>query len=116
LKSTVVASLRALKDYPEVQFDVQEFQGGVMATFAQKQPESPDEGVSEGVNVGVNVGVSGLLAYVQANPGQRAGEMAVIPAQAGIHPHSLLKPQPSHLLERTQEPAKERRQPVGYKL
>jgi ATP-dependent DNA helicase RecG len=30
-----------------------------------------------GVNVGVNVGVNGLLAYIQANPGQRAGEMAV---------------------------------------
>ena len=32
----------ALKDYPEVRFDVQEFQGGVMATFARKsnQPES----------------------------------------------------------------------------
>ena len=27
--------------------------------------------------VGVNVGVNGLLAYIQANPGQRAGEMAV---------------------------------------
>ena len=30
-----------------------------------------------GVNVGVNVGVNGLLAYIQANPGQRAGDMAV---------------------------------------
>jgi len=30
-----------------------------------------------GVNVGVNVGANGLLAYIQANPGQRAGEMAV---------------------------------------
>lgn len=29
----------ALKDYPEVQFDIQEFQGGVMATFTLKQPE-----------------------------------------------------------------------------
>lgn len=29
------------------------------------------------VNVGVNVGVNGLLTYIQANPGQRAGEMAV---------------------------------------
>jgi ATP-dependent DNA helicase RecG len=28
-------------------------------------------------NVGVNVGVNGLLAHIQANPGQRAGEMAV---------------------------------------
>lgn len=30
---------RALKDYPEVQFDVQEFQGGVMATFTLTKPE-----------------------------------------------------------------------------
>ena len=67
---------RALQDYPEVQFDVQEFQGGVMATFAQKQPESPDEGVNVGANVGANVGVNSLLAYIQANPGLRAGEMA----------------------------------------
>lgn len=72
---------RALQDYPEVQFDVREFQGGVMATFAQKKPVPPNEGASEevnvGVDVGVDVGVNGLLAYIQANPGQRAGEMAV---------------------------------------
>jgi ATP-dependent DNA helicase RecG len=34
-------------------------------------------GANVGANVGVNVGVNGLLAYIQANPGQRAGEMAV---------------------------------------
>ena len=28
------------------------------------------------VNVGVNVGVNGLFAYIQNNPGQRAGDMA----------------------------------------
>ena len=28
-----------LKDYPEVEFDIKEFQGGVMATFTLKQPE-----------------------------------------------------------------------------
>ncbi len=30
-----------------------------------------------GANVGTNVGTNGLFAYIQANPGQRAGEMAV---------------------------------------
>lgn len=58
---------KALRDYPEIEFEVKEFAGGVMATFAQR----------EGLNVGVNVGVNGLLAYVESHPGQRAGEMAV---------------------------------------
>ncbi|MDP3512428.1 MAG: ATP-binding protein [Sulfuritalea sp.] len=31
----------ALKDYPEVDFDVKEFQGGVMATFTLSRPASP---------------------------------------------------------------------------
>ena len=72
---------RALQDYPEVQFDVREFQGGVMATFAQMHPMSPDEGVSEGVdggiNGGANGGANGLLSYIQAHPGQRSNEMVV---------------------------------------
>ncbi|MHB1245449.1 MAG: RNA-binding domain-containing protein [Sulfuriferula sp.] len=58
---------RALRDYPEIEFEIKEFAGGVMATFAQR----------EGLNVGVNVGVNELLAYVESHPGQRAGEMAV---------------------------------------
>jgi ATP-dependent DNA helicase RecG len=41
---------QALQDYPEVSFNIKELQGGVMATFAQMLPVSPDEGVSEGVN------------------------------------------------------------------
>jgi ATP-dependent DNA helicase RecG len=45
--------------------------GSVLMTF--KLPEQ-----SRGVNVGVNVGVNALFAYIQANPGQRAGEMAVL--------------------------------------
>jgi ATP-dependent DNA helicase RecG len=72
---------RALKDYPEVQFDVQEFQGGVMATFTLKQPELPDEGASGGASGGVSGGASGgasaLLTYIQAHPGQRSSEMVV---------------------------------------
>ena len=31
---------------PEIDFEIKEFAGGVMATFAQKQPASPREGVS----------------------------------------------------------------------
>ncbi len=58
---------KALRDYPEIEFEIKEFAGGVMATFAQR----------EGLNVGVNVGVNELLAYVESHPGQRAGEMAV---------------------------------------
>ena len=58
---------KALRDSPEIEFEIKEFAGGVMATFAQR----------EGLNVGVNVGVNELLAYVESHPGQRAGEMAV---------------------------------------
>jgi ATP-dependent DNA helicase RecG len=58
---------KALQDYPEIDFEIKEFAGGMMVTFAQR----------EGVNVGVNVGVNGLLSYVRSHPGQRAGEMAV---------------------------------------
>ncbi|WP_076790885.1 ATP-binding protein [Chlorobium sp. KB01] len=43
--------------------------GSVVMTF--KLPEQ-----RSGVNVGVNVGVNALFAYIQANPGHRAGEMA----------------------------------------
>ncbi len=64
---------KALRDYPEIEFEIKEFAGGVMATFAQKQPAAPHVGVS----VGVSVGVNSLLAYVESHPGQRAGEMAV---------------------------------------
>ena len=43
--------------------------GNVVMTF--KLPEQRG-----GVNEGVNVGVTALFAYIQANPGHRAGEMA----------------------------------------
>ena len=39
---------QALQNYPEIDFEIKEFAGGVMVTFAQKQPESPPEGVSGG--------------------------------------------------------------------
>lgn len=60
---------KALRDYPEIEFEIKEFAGGVMAAFAQKQPAAPHVGLSGGVN--------SLLAYVESHPGQRAGEMAV---------------------------------------
>ena len=76
---------KALQDYPEVQFDIAEKFGGVMATFSLQPQPSPeaspvgiDEGVSEGVNVGVNVGVNPLLQYIKDKPGQRAGEMSIV--------------------------------------
>lgn len=68
---------QALKNYPEVQFDVKEFQGGVMATFTQTQGAS-NGGVSGGVSGGVNGGVNALLAYIQVNPGKRANELAEV--------------------------------------
>jgi len=54
---------KALRDYSEIEFEIKEFAGGVMATFAQRK--------------GLYVGVNELLAYVESHPGQRAGEMAV---------------------------------------
>jgi len=57
----------------------------LMATFAQKQPESPNEGANEGASGGANGGTNGgasggangLLSYIQAHPGQRSNEMVV---------------------------------------
>lgn len=37
----------ALQDYPEINFEIKEFTGGVMVTFAQKQPESRPESQPE---------------------------------------------------------------------
>ena len=45
---------RALHDYPEIQFDIEEKFGGVMVTFAQKQSELPRGGVIGGVSGGVS--------------------------------------------------------------
>ena len=63
---------QALQDYPEIDFEIKEFAGGVMVTFAQKQPEaqpeSPPEGVSEGVNA--------LIMLISKQPGMRSPAMA----------------------------------------
>ena len=44
---------KALQDYPEIDFEIKEFSGGVMVTFAQRG--------------GVSGGVNSLLSYVQSN-------------------------------------------------
>jgi ATP-dependent DNA helicase RecG len=53
---------------PEPEFEAT--QGGMAVTVFKDARHTTD--------VGVNVGVKGLLDYVQANPGQRAKEMAVL--------------------------------------
>ena len=52
--------------------------GSVLMTFKlPEQRSGVNVGVNVVVNVVVNVGVNALFAYIQANPGRRAGEMAV---------------------------------------
>ena len=63
---------QALLDYPEIDFEIKEFAGGVMATFAQKHPASPREGVSEGVSEGVII----LADLIRKQPGLRAPALA----------------------------------------
>lgn len=64
---------------PEPEFETT--QGGVSVTVfkapAKTHGSALPESIHEKVNVGANVGANGLLAYIQANPGQRAGDMAV---------------------------------------
>ena len=69
---------KALQDYPEIDFEIKEFAGGVMVTFAQRG--GVNEGVSGGVSGGVGGGVGGgeksVLAYLTANPGKKARSIA----------------------------------------
>ena len=66
---------KALQDYPEVQFDIAEKFGGVMATFSLKGEPTQDalvEGVNGGVSGGVSGGVNGLealLLIIAESPG-----------------------------------------------
>lgn len=71
---------KALRDYPEIEFEIKEFAGGVMVTFAQKQPESPREEVSGGVSGGVNPESFHLLQLIQSQPGLKTTELVI---QAG---------------------------------
>lgn len=60
---------RAMTEYPEVHFSIEEAQGGVWAVFEL-------EGVTEGVTEGVNGGVSLLFTHIQKEPGLRAPMLA----------------------------------------
>lgn len=60
---------RAMAEYPEVRFSIEEAQGGVWAVFELG-------GVTEGVTEGVNGGVSLLLTHIQKEPGLRAPMLA----------------------------------------
>ncbi len=72
---------QALQDYPDIEFEIKEHAGGVMATFAQKQPELIQAQPSGGVNGGVSGGVSGetlsLLQLIHSHPGLKAAELAI---------------------------------------
>ena len=68
---------KALRDYPEIEFEIKEFAGGVMVTFAQKQPEVPRGGVSGGVTPSES---AHLLQLIQTQPGLKTAELV---AQTG---------------------------------
>ena len=72
---------KALQDYPEASFEVQEIGGGVLLTFAQKQPVAHRGGVSGGVSGGVPPPESAhLLQLIQTQPGLKTAELV---AQTG---------------------------------
>ncbi len=72
---------KALQDYPEASFKVQEIGGGVLLTFAQKQPEELRGGVSGGVSGGViPPETAHLLQLIQTQPGLKTAELV---AQTG---------------------------------
>ena len=72
---------KALQDYPEASFEVQEIGGGVLLTFAQKQPVAHRGGVSGGVSGGVPPLESAhLLQLIQTQPGLKTAELV---AQTG---------------------------------
>lgn len=60
---------KALQDYPEIDFEIKEFSGGVMVTFTQHG------GVSEGVSEGVS-NESRLRQCIEQNPGLRSTALA----------------------------------------
>lgn len=68
---------QALQDYPEVNFEIKEFAGGVMVTFAQKQPELIHEQLSGGVSGGVSDETLSLLQLIRSYPGLKAAELAI---------------------------------------
>ncbi len=74
---------KALQEYPEIDFEIKEFAGGVMVTFVQRI------GVSGGVNGGVSGGVSGgvtpeaegLLKLIHSKPGIKTTELVSLTAK-----------------------------------
>ena len=75
---------KALLDYPEVEFTVEEKFGGVVATFTQLESqtgaegEGVSDGVNEGVNEGVGAGVNTLLTLITDQPGLRGPALATL--------------------------------------
>ncbi len=63
---------KALREYPELEFTVEEKFGGIMATFTQL--ESRDDGVNGGVNGGVN-SLETLLQLIVAQPGLKSADL-----------------------------------------
>ena len=57
---------RALREYPEIEFSIEEKFGGVMASFVR----------GNGPPIGVHEGVSGLLNLVSRQPGLRVPALA----------------------------------------
>ena len=62
---------KALKEYPEIDFEIKEFTGGVTVTFAQKPPALSLGGLNGGVNPELNQ----LLELTHSSSGLRVTEL-----------------------------------------
>ena len=62
---------KALHGSPEIEFEIKEFAGSVMVTFAQKRPEALRGGVSGGV-----IPPAHLLPLIQTQSGLKTAELA----------------------------------------
>lgn len=70
---------------PEIEFEIKEFAGGAMVTFAQKQPEAPRGGVTPPES-------AHLLQLIQTQPGLKTAER--VAQNRGILP-DMMNPQNS---------------------
>ena len=69
---------KALIDYPEIDFEIKEFAGGIMVTLAQKQAEEYNGGVNGGVNGGgLTQDLAELLQLIKTQPGLKTTEIVV---------------------------------------
>ena len=66
----------ALKEYPEIDFEIKEFTGGVMVTFAQKRQELSLGDPSGGVSGGVSTELNNFLELIRSQPGVRVADLA----------------------------------------